>query len=527
MEAACGQQVYYNQIGDNYGNIQGMLQVAASQTDYNAAACKIWMCKGYKYADNTADVQKYTAGQVVPFTFDIRAPHTGVANVSIVRTSDNTAIGSPLISWDVFASNSVSIPTTETNFSITVPSDLGTQCSTPGACIIQHYWNAASINQTYESCVDFTVAGTSNNAIVDTSASSSAAKSTIHVSSTVTVPAATTQAPVTSSPACLAKRDQTICETIETRTVVETHTQTQSASITQSNVTVSYVTVTETSTVTETTTVPASLATAAAASTSGSLNATSTSCTTKITLSRTGTGAPYPTGNGTLAGAIGSGSAPYPYATGTGVSAVVSPVASTGLAPYPTGNGTLAGAVGSGSAPYPYPTGTAVSAAAISAASTGVAPYPSGNGTLAGAIGSGSAPYPYPTGTGVSAVASPVASTGLAPYPYKAHGTTSAVVAPIVTGNPLAPIANLTSALPTGALTSIIPTALPTALATGYGSANITTPTKPLPSGMSLSDLLEWIAYLLGKASEEAQEESTTKREVGKRMIKRAQAFRG
>ena len=185
MEAACGQQVYYNQEGDNYGNIQGMLQVAASQTDYNAAACRIWMCKGYKYADNTANVQKYTVGQVVPFTFDVRAPHTGVANVSVVRTSDNTVIGKPLISWDVFASNSAPIPSSETSFSVTIP-DVSSQCSTPGACILQHYWNAASIDQTYESCVDFTVGGGSGAAAAP---ASSAAKSAAPVASSSSAPA--------------------------------------------------------------------------------------------------------------------------------------------------------------------------------------------------------------------------------------------------------------------------------------------------------------------------------------------------
>lgn len=76
MQEACGMQVYYNQEGDNYGNVQGELQVASSQDDYNAKACNIWMCKGYKYADNKDNVQKWTVGQTVPITVDIRAPHT-------------------------------------------------------------------------------------------------------------------------------------------------------------------------------------------------------------------------------------------------------------------------------------------------------------------------------------------------------------------------------------------------------------------------------------------------------------------
>ena len=44
MQSACGMQVYYNQMGDNYGNVQGELQVASSQDDYKAVriAPRIW-----------------------------------------------------------------------------------------------------------------------------------------------------------------------------------------------------------------------------------------------------------------------------------------------------------------------------------------------------------------------------------------------------------------------------------------------------------------------------------------------------
>ena len=146
MEAACGTQVCNNQASDSYGIIQSELQVAASQTDYNAAACDIWLCKGLKYADNTANVQTWTAGHPVDFQFDIRAPHTGTANVSIVNTATNTVIGDRLLYYPDFADNAKSIPANETSFSVTIPSDLRETCSTPGACIVQHYWNAASID---------------------------------------------------------------------------------------------------------------------------------------------------------------------------------------------------------------------------------------------------------------------------------------------------------------------------------------------------------------------------------------------
>ncbi|KAJ5207939.1 hypothetical protein N7449_002318 [Penicillium cf. viridicatum] len=185
MGAACGQQVLSNQGSDKYGNIQGELQVASSQSDYKDAECDIWLCKGYKFADNKDNVQSYKAGQKVPFTVDIRAPHTGVANVSVVATSSNKVIGAPLISWDVYASTATGVKADETDFSVTIPNDLGSQCATAGDCVLQWYWYAESIDQTYESCVDFTVGG-SGSAPVASSASSTSSATEIAVTTTPT-----------------------------------------------------------------------------------------------------------------------------------------------------------------------------------------------------------------------------------------------------------------------------------------------------------------------------------------------------
>ncbi|KAH1428709.1 hypothetical protein KXX32_005240, partial [Aspergillus fumigatus] len=156
MKAACGNQVEINQQSDNYGNIQGELQVAKGQSDYNADECNIWLCKGYKFDDNKDNVYSYTAGQTVDFVVDIRAPHTGVANVSVVDTATNTVIGNTLKSWTDYASTATGVSQDETNFSITIPDNLSSKCSEPGACVLQWYWFAESIDQTYESCIDFT-----------------------------------------------------------------------------------------------------------------------------------------------------------------------------------------------------------------------------------------------------------------------------------------------------------------------------------------------------------------------------------
>ena len=125
-----------------------------------------------KYADNLANVQKYSAGQTVPMVFDIRAPHTGYANVSIIDITvpDGKILAANLKKWDVYASTATSIPSSEENFSIKIPTNLPSKCSKAGQCAIQMHWNAPSIDQTYQSCIDFTLKGASKRHVRDFSA---------------------------------------------------------------------------------------------------------------------------------------------------------------------------------------------------------------------------------------------------------------------------------------------------------------------------------------------------------------------
>lgn len=141
---------------DPDGNMQQLEQMIKSQQDFNAAECNLSLCKGLQFADNQANVQQFTAGQVVPITAQIKAPHTGIANVSVVNTQTNTVIGEPMIEWAVYASNSAPIPANNTQFSVTMP-DVGTQCGTAGNCVVQWWWDSRSADQTYMSCVDFTM----------------------------------------------------------------------------------------------------------------------------------------------------------------------------------------------------------------------------------------------------------------------------------------------------------------------------------------------------------------------------------
>ncbi|KAH7329482.1 hypothetical protein B0I35DRAFT_45962 [Stachybotrys elegans] len=159
-QAACGQQPFFQQSSDINGNVQGILQVVGS--DLDEAACNVWLCKGFQFDDNTANVQSFSLGQTIDFEINIAAPHTGVANVSVVKTSSNTIIGSPLIEFENYASNAGVNPG-DRAFSVTLPEDLEGECTTAGDCVLQWYWDAADINQTYESCVDFTVSGGAGN----------------------------------------------------------------------------------------------------------------------------------------------------------------------------------------------------------------------------------------------------------------------------------------------------------------------------------------------------------------------------
>ena len=109
--------------------------------------------KGLQFDDNAVNVQKFTPGQVVPIKVDIQAKHIGTANVSIVDTS---MISDELIYFPVYASTATDLPKNQTSFSITMP-DVSSQRETAGACVVQWWWDSKESDQTYLSCVDFTM----------------------------------------------------------------------------------------------------------------------------------------------------------------------------------------------------------------------------------------------------------------------------------------------------------------------------------------------------------------------------------
>jgi hypothetical protein len=106
-------------------------------------------------------------------------------NISVVDTVANQLIGTPLKVWDDFLSSDPDVPDDERmytsnqpqnsfpypsppvlkapprhhpgDFSVTIPDDLPADCGQGGNCVLQWYWYATGNEQTYISCLDFTI----------------------------------------------------------------------------------------------------------------------------------------------------------------------------------------------------------------------------------------------------------------------------------------------------------------------------------------------------------------------------------
>ncbi|KAF2709008.1 hypothetical protein K504DRAFT_381023 [Pleomassaria siparia CBS 279.74] len=118
--------------------------------------CNIFMCKGAQFADNTAKVQTYAPGQVVPFKAVLPIPHEGPANVSIIDTASNTVVGLPLIEFASYADENLAVlPANNTAFKVAMPTNLNGACQVAGECTMQWFWFGTNAAQTYENCVDF------------------------------------------------------------------------------------------------------------------------------------------------------------------------------------------------------------------------------------------------------------------------------------------------------------------------------------------------------------------------------------
>ncbi|KAF7559153.1 hypothetical protein G7046_g5009 [Stylonectria norvegica] len=199
-KVACGEQPFNQQSADINGNIQGIQQVVGS--DFDASSCNLWLCKGFLLADNPDNVQSFVLGQRIDFSVKIAAPHTGYANVSVVKTSNDAIVGEPLIEFSNYASNN-GVDANNTAFSVTLPDTLGGKCTSAGDCVLQWFWDAPDIDQSYAACVDFTVGegGSTATTSPGTSASSVAITSSLDTKTSLTTsPILATASDVTSEP---------------------------------------------------------------------------------------------------------------------------------------------------------------------------------------------------------------------------------------------------------------------------------------------------------------------------------------
>ncbi|ORY67281.1 uncharacterized protein BCR38DRAFT_482904 [Pseudomassariella vexata] len=163
MAAACGDAAVANVEADGTIPLENVLPTGAS--------CQLDLCRGATFADNAAQVQTFTPGQVVAMTVDIPIPHEGPMNVSIVDTKTNTVVGGPLIEFESYADEALAVlPANNTAFSVTMPTDLAAgTCAVAGDCVLQWFWFGTGAKQTYESCVDFVMGNATATASCDAS----------------------------------------------------------------------------------------------------------------------------------------------------------------------------------------------------------------------------------------------------------------------------------------------------------------------------------------------------------------------
>ena len=135
-EAVCGKTMvrFYKDDGTSYPEALLRANPGGLSDGYDPSKCNLWLCKGYQFPDNAANVHQYKPGDIIEIEVWIRIPHRGHANVSIVDTATNSIIGEPLLSWPQDYAASGNPPAVQTNFNVTMP-ELGGSCTEPGACV--------------------------------------------------------------------------------------------------------------------------------------------------------------------------------------------------------------------------------------------------------------------------------------------------------------------------------------------------------------------------------------------------------
>jgi hypothetical protein len=140
MISACGASVAALVTADNTSHVEGMPEAALKEKSFNPTVCNLFLCKGLQFQDNRDNVQTFRPGQVVNMRANIPIPHVGLMNVSIVNTKMNMQVGEPLITFTSYADESLpALPPNNTNFDVTIPTNLGSACSIAGVCVSHRY----------------------------------------------------------------------------------------------------------------------------------------------------------------------------------------------------------------------------------------------------------------------------------------------------------------------------------------------------------------------------------------------------
>lgn len=187
---------------------------------------------------------------------------------------------------------------------------------------------------------------------------------------------------------------------------------------------------------------------------------------------------------------------------------------STYMIPGPT---LYSGAVSMKQTQLPFSGAAPVSSGSSSAYAASTAPASTSAVATSAAAATTSAPVKAVTSTPEAySSAAATSESSAAPFETSAPATTysapsATTAAPVETSAPagyIAPaaISSIAAGIPSSVLTATIPTVLPTgtggvaAPTGGYGMGNGSLdgmPSKPLPPGYTLKDLLEWVAYLM------------------------------
>ncbi|GMF64700.1 unnamed protein product [Phytophthora lilii] len=159
-------------------------------------------CRGTVYESNNT-VTELTAGTPFDVEWVIQAPHPGTMVLRVVKpTTDNSGAimyesVAELLTIDPFAEN----PNDDTSTTATIPTSV-TGCGSAGNCALQFYWHSDLANQTYPTCADIVVTGSSGSSeqsSSSTKAPTAPKAATAAPPSTSSSPAATT-APSTEAP---------------------------------------------------------------------------------------------------------------------------------------------------------------------------------------------------------------------------------------------------------------------------------------------------------------------------------------